>query len=193
MRSAFPILLFLGLTSCKLLGGLSQHTTVQRPTAPTTSAPKPTAPGQKLTPEQYIASYKHFAVRSMKKKGVPASITLAQGLLESGNGNSWLARTANNHFGIKCASDWKGPSVRKDDDTKDECFRKYASVEHSYDDHGDFLRGRKWYAPLFQLRITDYKGWAHGLKKAGYATDPAYPQKLISLIERYQLQQYDRQ
>lgn len=130
--------------------------------------------------------YKDDAINDMKRMGVPASITMAQALLESSDGNSNLARHANNHFGIKC-SDWKGPSYIQDDDTKDECFRKYKSVLDSYDDHSNFLRTRPRYAFLFELDIKDYKGWAKGLKKAGYATDPTYADRLIKIIEDNQL------
>jgi LysM repeat protein len=127
----------------------------------------------------------------MKEHGIPASITLAQGLLESGNGNSELARNANNHFGIKCTPDWTGGKSYHDDDAKNECFRKYKDAAQSYEDHAKFLQ-RSRYASLFELKPTDYKGWAHGLKKAGYATDPSYPQKLIGLIERYELYKLDQ-
>jgi LysM repeat protein len=143
------------------------------------------------TPEQYIALYKNDAIKEMKEYGVPASITLAQGMLESSNGNSTLAIKANNHFGIKCHSDWTGDTYHKDDDAKNECFRKYPHVLDSYRDHSKFLKERSRYAALFTLKITDYKGWAEGLKAAGYATNPKYPQLLISLIERYQLFIYD--
>lgn len=146
----------------------------------------------KMTPEQYIEKYKESAIREMNRSGVPASITLSQGMLESGNGNSELATKANNHFGIKCHSDWKGPSVRMDDDEKNECFRKYKSVYDSYVDHSNFLMTRTRYAFLFDLKITDYKGWAKGLKKAGYATNPKYPELLIRLIERHSLNMYDK-
>ncbi len=145
----------------------------------------------RLTAEEYIAKYKDGAIAQMKKYKVPASITLAQALLESGNGNSELAVKAKNHFGIKCHSSWTGPTFIKDDDKKDECFRKYSSVYDSYRDHSKFLANQKRYAPLFELKITDYKGWAKGLKKAGYATNPKYPALLINLIERYELYQYD--
>ncbi len=146
---------------------------------------------QRNTPEDYIAQWKDVAVKKMKEHGIPASITLAQGLLESGNGNSELARKGNNHFGIKCTPDWTGGKTFHDDDAKNECFRKYTNAAQSYEDHARFLQ-RPRYAALFQLKPTDYKGWAHGLKKAGYATDPNYAQKLISLIERYQLHDLDR-
>lgn len=139
----------------------------------------------------YINQYKDDAIRDMIKTGVPASITLAQACLESSNGKSKLAMEANNHFGIKC-SNWTGPTFIQDDDRKDECFRKYNSVLESYDDHSYFLRSRPRYASLFELEKTDYKGWAHGLKKAGYATDPSYAERLIKIIEEYQLYQLDR-
>ncbi|MEZ4740563.1 MAG: glucosaminidase domain-containing protein [Flavobacteriales bacterium] len=145
----------------------------------------------RFTPEQYIEQWKEVAVKKMKEHGIPASITLAQGLLESGNGNSKLAREGNNHFGIKCTPDWTGGRTYHDDDKKDDCFRKYKNAEQSYEDHAKFLQ-RSRYAFLFELEPTDYKGWAKGLKKAGYATDPAYPQKLISLIERYHLNDLDK-
>ncbi len=149
------------------------------------------AVGGDQTPEQYIAKWKEVAVNKMKEHGIPASITLAQGLLESRNGNSVLAVNGNNHFGIKCTPDWTGGSVFHDDDRKNECFRKYRSAEQSFEDHSKFLQ-RSRYASLFELKPTDYKGWAHGLKRCGYATDPRYPDKLISLIERYQLDNLDR-
>lgn len=139
----------------------------------------------------YIARYSSIAVEEMHRSGIPASITLAQGLLESGYGRSRLATEANNHFGIKCHKDWKGESVREDDDRKGECFRKYPSAEDSYRDHSDFLRFKSRYAPLFQFDIRDYKSWAAGLKSAGYATDPAYPSKLIKIIEDYNLSRFD--
>ncbi len=143
------------------------------------------------SPEQYIALYKNDAIKEMKEYGVPASITLAQGMLESSNGNSILAINANNHFGIKCHSDWTGDTYHMDDDAKNECFRKYPHVLDSYRDHSKFLKERSRYAALFALKISDYKGWAEGLKAAGYATNPKYPQLLINLIERYQLFIYD--
>lgn len=145
----------------------------------------------RYTAEEYIGMWKEVAVRKMKEHGIPASITLAQGLLESGNGNSKLAREGNNHFGIKCTPDWTGGKTYHDDDAKGECFRKYKDAAQSYDDHAKFLQ-RPRYASLFELKPTDYKGWAHGLKKAGYATDPNYAPKLISLIERYELHKLDR-
>lgn len=144
------------------------------------------------TPQKsYIEKYSDLAVEEMYRSGVPASITLAQGLLESGNGLSELAVKGNNHFGIKCHNAWTGSKVYHDDDKKGECFRKYDSPEESFRDHSDFLRYRDRYKFLFDLEPTDYKGWAHGLRKAGYATDPKYPEKLIRLIEEYELYLYD--
>jgi hypothetical protein len=147
---------------------------------------------KKNTPDEYIAMYKADAIREMQLFRVPASITLAQGMLESDNGNSALAVYANNHFGIKCHETWTGDTYTQDDDTKDECFRKYGSVYDSYVDHSEFLKSRPRYAFLFELKMTDYKGWANGLKSAGYATDPKYADRLITLIEQYKLNQYDK-
>lgn len=141
--------------------------------------------------EKYIQRYSEIAVSEMYRSGIPASITLAQGLLESGYGRSELALKSNNHFGIKCHNSWEGERVYHDDDAKGECFRKYDTPEDSYRDHSDFLRYRDRYKFLFDYKITDYKSWAYGLKKAGYATDPKYPVKLIDLIETYKLYQYD--
>ena len=141
---------------------------------------------------QYIKRYAPIAVSEMHKYNVPASITLAQGILESGNGRSQLASKSNNHFGIKCHIGWKGGRVYHDDDEKGECFRKYKYVETSYKDHSEFLSGRRRYASLFKLRKSDYKGWAKGLKKAGYATDKKYPKKLIKIIEDYKLYEFDK-
>jgi len=140
---------------------------------------------------QYIEKYKSVAMENMKNHGVPASVSLAQAILESGAGTGKLSVSANNHFGIKCHKDWNGPGVNHDDDALQECFRKYNNVYDSYQDYAAFLRGRKWYDPLFKLDKNDYKGWAYGLKKAGYATDPKYPLKIIGIIERYQLQKFD--
>lgn len=147
--------------------------------------------GQRFTAEEYIAEWKEVAVKKMKEHGIPASITLAQGLLESGNGNSVLAREGNNHFGIKCTPDWTGGRTYHDDDKKNDCFRKYKNAAQSYEDHATFLQKSR-YASLFELKSTDYQGWAKGLKKAGYATDPNYPSKLIALIERYELHNLDK-
>jgi len=139
----------------------------------------------------YIATYHGIAQDNMRQYGIPASITLAQGILESGSGQGSLSLRANNHFGIKCHKEWTGPSVRHDDDAAQEVFRKYDHPKESYRDHSMFLTTRSRYASLFSLPKDDYSAWAHGLKNAGYATDPKYPAKLISLIERYQLHQYD--
>ena len=151
-----------------------------------------TAPKNGKTPQEiYIEQFASLAVEEMYRSGVPASITLAQGLLESRYGLSELAVKGNNHFGIKCHNNWKGGKMYHDDDSKGECFRMYPSPEQSYRDHSDFLRYRDRYKFLFDYKITDYKAWAHGLRKAGYATDPAYPSKLIKLIEDYRLYEYD--
>lgn len=139
---------------------------------------------------RYIEQYHKTAVEQMRLYKIPASITLAQGLLESGAGESYLARVANNHFGIKVSTDWTGPYVLRDDDAPNEKFRKYKNAEQSYVDHSIFLQ-RKRYASLFNLKITDYKGWAYGLKRCGYATSPTYAQNLITIIERYSLTRFD--
>ncbi|NDW12411.1 LysM peptidoglycan-binding domain-containing protein [Bacteroides sp. 214] len=141
---------------------------------------------------EYINTYKGIAVEEMIKYKIPASITLAQGLLESGAGRSKLATRSNNHFGIKCGSSWRGKTVRHDDDARNECFRAYKNSKESYEDHSKFLANGARYAFLFKLPITDYKGWARGLKKAGYATDPSYASRLITIIEDYELYKYDR-
>lgn len=140
----------------------------------------------------YIEKYKNIAMKEMQDYKIPASITLAQGILESGNGNSELAKKSNNHFGIKCHSTWKGKRTYYDDDAKGECFRVYNSPADSYRDHSKFLANGQRYAFLFDLQITDYKGWAKGLKKAGYATLPTYANVLIRYIENYDLTQYDQ-
>lgn len=140
---------------------------------------------------EYIQKYASIAVKEMKRTGVPASITLAQGILESDSGRSALARKGNNHFGIKCHNDWSGKKMYFDDDKRDECFRVYANAEASFRDHSDFLRGKDRYKSLFDLKTTDYKAWAKGLKKAGYATDPNYANRLIGIIEQYELYEYD--
>jgi flagellum-specific peptidoglycan hydrolase FlgJ len=142
--------------------------------------------------QEYIDTFSDVAQREMEAYGIPASITLAQGLLESGFGKGALAKKTNNHFGIKCHKGWQGDYDFHDDDEKGECFRKYNHPMYSYRDHSLFLTGRSRYASLFELRNDDYKRWAKGLKLAGYATDKRYPQKLISLIEQYQLYQFDR-
>ena len=140
--------------------------------------------------QQYFNRYGSLAVEQMKKYHIPASITLAQGVFESGAGKSELARKANNHFGIKCHG-WTGRRMYYDDDRSGECFRAYHSVRDSYEDHSVFLSQGQRYKPLFRLSERDYKGWAHGLKKAGYATNPQYAYKLIDIIEAYELYQYD--
>jgi hypothetical protein len=150
------------------------------------------AVAQRITPEEYIQTYKDIAIREMRDYGIPASITLAQGLLESGAGNSALAREAKNHFGIKCHKGWDGKTYYMDDDEKNECFRKYKNVEESFRDHSLFLKTRGRYSALFDLEITDYRGWAKGLKAAGYATNPKYAQLLIDRIELYDLTKYDQ-
>ncbi len=148
-------------------------------------------PQKRITTEEYIETYKDIAIKKQQEYKIPASITLAQGILESGSGNSKLAQKANNHFGIKCHKGWTGKTFRMDDDAKNECFRKYKKAEDSYRDHSLFLTQRGRYSFLFEYKTTDYKKWAHGLKKAGYATNPKYPQLLIRIIEKYNLQQYD--
>lgn len=140
--------------------------------------------------EAYIANFSAIAKKEMRKYKIPASITLAQGILESGSGKGRLAVEANNHFGIKCHG-WTGQKIYHDDDASQECFRKYQHAESSFEDHSVFLTGRSRYSKLFQLREDDYRGWAKGLRAAGYATDKKYPDKLISLIERYQLYKFD--
>ena len=140
--------------------------------------------------DEYIIFYKDVAISEMKQYGIPASITLAQGILESGSGRGRLAVKANNHFGIKC-HDWEGAKIFHDDDRAQECFRKYKDANTSFRDHSEFLANRKRYAKLFELDKDDYKGWARELRRAGYATDRKYPQKLVSLIERYELYKYD--
>ena len=188
---------------------------VQRPRVATTKKPTYTKPIGKKYPStnntteviqstsktvvtsdlinNYILQYKDIAIGNMQKYGIPASIILAQGILESGAGKGDLALEANNHFGIKCHKDWLGESVRHDDDSAQECFRKYTEAAESYRDHALFLVGKNRYATLFTYEKDDYKAWAKGLRAAGYATDPNYPDKLISYIERYNLHQYDCQ
>lgn len=146
---------------------------------------------RRITRQEYIEKYKDDAIKEMHHSGVPASITLAQGILESGDGNSPLALYANNHFGIKCHSSWNGETFIMDDDEKNECFRKYNTVYESFKDHSEFLTSRSRYASLFDLKVTDYQGWAKGLKSAGYATNPKYADLLIQLIEKHELYRYD--
>ncbi len=150
-------------------------------------------PGERMTAEDYIHKYRIIAINEMNQYRIPASITLAQGLLETDNGNSELARLANNHFGIKCKNDWTGKTYLKDDDEADECFRKYDSPYESYADHSLFLTSRERYRSLFELDIMDYRGWARGLKAAGYATNPEYDKSLIRIIEELSLHVLDDQ
>ncbi|MBB5397284.1 MULTISPECIES: glucosaminidase domain-containing protein [unclassified Mucilaginibacter] len=144
-----------------------------------------------FTSLEYIERFKDIAIQEMNTYGIPASITLAQGLFESGSGNSELAKVANNHFGIKCGSTWAGESYYKNDDNENDCFRVYNNPEESFRDHSEFLK-KKNYARLFELDKNDFKGWAYGLKACGYATNPKYPQLLLNIITKYQLDQYDR-
>lgn len=199
------------LASCK---GTKYTSQTKKPTSKpktertVTSKPKPT-PKPKSSSENleatsnvtvysdvvknYINQYKEIAKDNMRNHGIPASITLAQGILESGAGNGRLAKEANNHFGIKCHTNWTGETIRHDDDAAQECFRKYRHASESFQDHSLFLTSRSRYNDLFKLKKDDYEGWAKGLRKAGYATDPKYPDKLIGLIERYELYKYDEE
>ena len=175
--------------------GKSTQKPMQNSEKPTTEVLEATS-NVKVTTEMvlsYIDDFKDIAKDNMRQHGIPASITLAQGILESGVGQGSLSKRANNHFGIKCHKEWSGPSVRHDDDAAQECFRKYDDPADSYRDHSLFLTTRSRYASLFELPKDDYKAWANGLRAAGYATDTKYPDKLISLIERYQLNQYDEE
>lgn len=148
-------------------------------------------PPQKNTRQEYIDVFAQLAIQEMNEYRIPASITMAQACLESGDGNSSLAKEANNHFGIKCKSGWLGPTINQDDDLRNECFRKYGSVIESFRDHSKFLTGGMRYQFLFDYNIKDYKKWAYGLKKAGYATDPQYPERLLKIIEEFQLYKLD--
>jgi LysM repeat protein len=192
MRLLVYILLMVGiLSSCasKRTTTLSKNpsaSTTSKGSNSTSSERKPTS----TTGLSYIDQYKNIAIAEMEKYGIPASIKLAQALLESGNGNSTLARDANNHFGIKCGGTWTGKSITKSDDNPNDCFRVYDNPEQSFKDHSQFLL-RKRYEKLFSLDKNDYRGWARGLKDAGYATNPRYPELLIDLIERYELYKYD--
>lgn len=174
------------LTSCKTKQYRQNNKQIEKISKKNNSNPV------SYTALSYIDRFKDIAIREMNQYGIPASITLAQGILESGSGNSDLAQYANNHFGIKCTSDWKGKAYYKDDDQKDDCFRVYQNPDESYIDHSKFLL-RPRYANLFKLDKNDYKGWASGLKNAGYATNPKYPDLLINLIEKYSLNQFDQQ
>jgi flagellum-specific peptidoglycan hydrolase FlgJ len=189
------IFIFLGflLTSCgsrrKVKDSPKPPKVVVKITKPSKLKPSKNTPIINNTLDS-ISYFKSAAINEMQLFDIPASITLAQGILESGSGKGRLAREANNHFGIKC-HDWTGARIYHDDDKDQECFRKYKDPNQSFRDHSEFLAYRKRYAALFKLRKDDYKGWARGLRKAGYATDPKYPQKLITLIERYELYKFD--
>ena len=177
MRTGFKLLftvIILGFSSCK----------AYKPVVSTTSSG--------ISTQDYINNYKDLAVSEMRRTGVPASVTLAQGMIESDFGRSRLAVEGNNHFGIKCHNDWTGPTIRHHDDKRNECFRKYKRPEESYYDHSDFLRSGSRYTFLFDLDVTDYKGWARGLKKAGYATNPDYANMLIRKIEENSLMALDQ-
>ncbi len=167
--------------------------TEKEPTVVNPSEKEDASPKTYASPtDAYIATYSGIAMEEMRKYKIPASITLAQGILESASGKGRLAVEANNHFGIKCHG-WTGAKIYHDDDASQECFRKYNHANSSFEDHSTFLTSRSRYSKLFQLKIDDYKGWAKGLRAAGYATDRKYPEKLISLIERYQLYRYDEE
>ncbi len=191
------LLALLTLSSC-----LSRKDSHPRPTRSTYQKPKPTRPQPSATASsngartslsgwEYIEKYKDIAIAEMELYGIPASIKLAQAILESGSGNSELARVSNNHFGIKCASGWQGQRTYHRDDNPNDCFRVYDDPAHSFRDHSEFLL-RPRYAKLFELDKNDFRGWARGLKAAGYATNPRYAELLVDLIERYGLDQYDR-
>jgi flagellum-specific peptidoglycan hydrolase FlgJ len=197
-QSLLVLITFSILTSsCSLLKKEQKSaplTQINKPAEPVKNSDKVSTTNSssiKTPAESYIERYKNIAITEMNGSGIPASITLAQGILESGSGNSKLAKEANNHFGIKCATEWKGETILQDDDNKDDCFRVYKSAEESFKDHTEFLK-RKRYASLFELDKNDYRGWANGLKTAGYATNPRYAELLISLIERYELNRFDR-
>jgi LysM repeat protein len=164
-----------------------------RATKPLTTSSSPTKPATLNSETSYIDKYKDIAISEMKRTGVLASITLAQGMIESNNGRSALAIDANNHFGIKCHNGWNGATIRHDDERNNECFRKYRSAEESFSDHSDFLRSGSRYSFLFKLSPYDYKSWASGLRQAGYATNPDYANMLIRKIEQYNLSAYDRE
>lgn len=192
-------LLFLFVSCLPKQGVVRQTVPDRRDSAPQQAAPSPRVESngssnnlaRSTSAEAYIARFKDIAISEMDEYGIPASIKLAQALLESGNGNSSLARNANNHFGIKCTTSWQGRTVLQSDDHINDCFRVYNNPEESFRDHSEFLL-RARYAALFKLDKDDYVGWARGLKSAGYATNPRYAELLISLIERYNLHQYDK-
>jgi len=184
MRSVLilQIILIPFLFSCRSTRHLSKTTPAQE---------TPSIAAYTAAEQSYIETYRGIAVAEMKRTGIPASITLAQGMIESDYGRSPLARDANNHFGIKCHSDWTGPKVYHHDDSRDECFRKYSKAQDSFYDHSEFLRTVPRYRFLFDIPATDYKSWARGLKKAGYATNPEYANMLIRTIEEKNLTYYD--
>ena len=179
------LLLLVGASGC----GSTKKASRQKQSAESNKGGKKNLSSVRL---EYIAKYKELAIRQMKKYKIPASIILAQACLESADGRSTLATKANNHFGIKCHSSWKGKTYRKDDDRRNECFRKYPTIEDSYKDHSEFLKNGKRYSKLFSLPLRDYRKWAKGLKEAGYATNPHYAEVLIKIIEDYQLYRYDK-
>jgi hypothetical protein len=179
----FPILIII-LASCKSQQYSRNNRQIEK------QATKANPDYKTYTTQSYIDTFKEAAISQMNASGIPASIILAQGILESGNGNSSLARYANNHFGIKCTSEWKGKGYYKDDDDRNDCFRVYKDARESYKDHSEFLK-RKRYSFLFELDKNDYKNWAYGLKQAGYATNPKYPDLLINLINKHKLYLYD--
>lgn len=193
MRVLIYLPLIIGLlASCasKRTGRVLSHPPASSSSKPSTSSSTVSHKATSISGLNYIAQYKDIAISEMNRYGIPASIKLAQAILESGNGNSTLAREANNHFGIKCGGTWTGRSVTRADDSPNDCFRVYDNPEQSFKDHSQFLL-RKRYEKLFSLNKNDYKGWAYGLKDAGYATNPRYPELLIDLIERYELYKYD--
>lgn len=186
----YLLIAVMALTSCLSKQEVLRNPGVTGRNIPVPPSNKPVKAYTSLSGYEYIDRYKTIAIDEMNKYGIPASIKLAQALLESGNGNSTLARQANNHFGIKCTPEWPGGKAYKDDDRINDCFRVYNRPEDSFKDHSQFLL-RNRYAALFELDKNDYKGWAKGLKSAGYATNPRYADLLIGLIERYGLHQYD--
>ena len=185
-------LFFIFLSSCSSIRKLNDKRSIKNKNSQ--SAEKYSSKNKSTSDKakEYILKFSPIAKEEMKRFKIPASITLAQGMLESGLGYGTLAKKGNNHFGIKCHKGWKGKKIYHDDDKKGECFRVYKNANKSYRDHSIFLSQRGRYSFLFDYKITDYKAWAKGLKKAGYATDPKYPKKLINLIERYRLDRFDK-
>lgn len=194
-KTAYPVLISLFaifLSSCAVHNSLVSNREARRNNQEIQEQNSASIANYKpMTSLEYIERFKGIAIQEMNLYGIPASITLAQGLFESGSGNGELARVANNHFGIKCNNGWKGKGYYKDDDNHNDCFRVYDSPEDSFRDHSEFLK-RPRYAKLFTLDKNDYVGWANGLKDAGYATNPQYPQLLINIIKKYNLDKYDR-